>query len=64
VVGALVDPDGAVSSTKLLKSAGYDLLNQAALNEAQSYNFGATGKYQAFSIGVSFDPSSACSGSS
>ncbi|MGK7902176.1 MAG: hypothetical protein AB4352_12340 [Hormoscilla sp.] len=60
-VGVLLDPEGKISSQpETIKSTGYALLNDIALEAASSYNFAAAGEYKAYLLEIKFSHSDSC----
>jgi TonB family protein len=54
--GVTVNPQGKVTDSQLIKSAGYPLFNQQALQQIQARSFvNATGNPKAFHVYVNFD---------
>ena len=54
-IGVLVDPDGKiVAEPDLLKSTGYLLLNEKALDLVKNYQFESPGKYEAYLLEIRF----------
>jgi len=62
-VGVLVDPESKISSQpETIKSTGYALLNDIALEAARSYDFAASGEYKAYLLEIKFSHSDSCAG--
>ena len=60
-VGVLVDPEGKISSPPdTIKSTGYALLNDIALEAASSYDFAAAGEYKAYLLEIKFSHGDGC----
>lgn len=57
-IGVLVDPEGqVVGEPQLIQSAGYPVLNQAAVAAVAGQTFEAKGEFKAYPVKVKFQPS-------